>query len=140
MTHRVLSGLYKPVVRQLHCRTRILFGSSTAEEPRPWANLLLCIAFLLLSSCASTKQYPVGSFTIDGVMHHTNVEGGCWVFKGSAGQSYELIGDAAKDLLHEGLRAEIVVKPRSDLKSICMVGKIVEVLEIKEVRSGPSQQ
>jgi hypothetical protein len=140
MTRRVLLGLLKPVVRQFNCRTRIHFGSSTAEEPSSWANVALCIAFLLLSSCASTKQYPVGSFTIDGVMHHTNVEGGCWVFKASAGQSYELVGDAAKDLLREGLRAEIVVKARSGLKSICMVGKIVEVVEIKEIHSGPSPQ
>jgi hypothetical protein len=75
---------------------------------------------------------------IDGVMHHTNLEAGCWVFKASNGQSYELIGDAAKDLLCEGLRAEIVVKPRRDLMSICMVGKIVEVVEVKEIRSDSS--
>jgi hypothetical protein len=71
-------------------------------------------------------------------MHHTNLEGGCWVFTTADGQSYELIGDAAKGLLREGLRAEIVVKLRSDLKSVCMVGKIVEVVEIKEIRSDSS--
>jgi hypothetical protein len=31
-----------------------------------------------------------------------------------------------------------VVKPRRDLKSICMVGKIVEVVEIKEIHSDSS--
>jgi hypothetical protein len=122
----------------LNCRTRIFFGSSTAEELSSWANVVLCIAFLLLSSCASTKQYPPGSFTIDGVMHHTNIEGGCWVFRASNGQSYELIGKAAKDLLREGLRAEVVVRPRRDVTSICMVGKILEVVEIKEIHSDSS--
>jgi hypothetical protein len=95
-------------------------------------------ALLLLCSCASTKQYPAGSFTINGVMHHTNLEGGCWVFKTADGKNYELTGEAAKDLLREGQRAEIVVRPRRDLKSICLVGKIVEVVEIKEIRSDSS--
>ena len=71
-------------------------------------------------------------------MHRSNVEGGCWVFRTTDGQSYELTGEAAKDLLREGLRAEIVVKPRRDVMSICMVGKIVEVIEIKEIQSDSS--
>jgi hypothetical protein len=99
--------------------------------------LLFSLVFFLCS-CASTKQYPADSFTIDGVMHHTNVEGGCWVFRTADGESYELAGKAAKDLLHDGLRAEIVVEPRSDLRSVCMVGKIVEVIEIKEIHSDSS--
>jgi hypothetical protein len=73
---------------------------------------------MLLAACASTKQYPTGSFTIDGVMHRSNVEGRCWVFRAADGQNYELIGEAAKDLLREGQRAEIVVRPQRDLKSI----------------------
>jgi hypothetical protein len=100
--------------------------------------VLLVALLVFFSACASTKQYPAGSFTIDGVMHHTNLEGGCWVFRTSGGQSYELIGDAAKDLLHKGLRAEIVVRARRDVMSTCMVGKIVEVVEVKEIHFGPS--
>jgi hypothetical protein len=108
------------------------------RELRSWPGVLLCLALLFFSACASTKQYPAGSFTIDGVMHHTNVEGGCWVFRASNGQSYELIGKAAKDMLREGLRAEVVVRPRRDVMSICMVGRIVEVVEVKEIRSDSS--
>jgi hypothetical protein len=108
------------------------------KKTRSWSTVLLWVAFLFLSSCASTKQYPAGSFTIDGVMHRTDIEGGCWVFKATDGQSYELTGEVVKDLLRDGLRAEIVVKPRRDLKSICMVGKIVEVIEIKEIQSNSS--
>jgi hypothetical protein len=164
MTHRILLGLHNSVLRQLNCRTRNLFGSSmplygsafwnparkteskkrdipysgTAEELRSWSRVLLCVLLFFLSSCASTKQppaYPADSFTIDGVMHRSNVEGGCWVFRTNDGQSYELTGEAAKDLLREGLRAEIVVKPRRDVMSICMVGKIVEVVDIKAIHS-----
>jgi hypothetical protein len=102
--------------------------------------VLVLTSLLLFAACASTstKQYPADSFTIDGVMHHTNLEGGCWVFKATDGQSYELTGKAAKDLLREGLRAEIIVEPRPDLRSVCMVGRIVEVIEIKEIHSNSS--
>ena len=113
MTHRVLSNL---------------------------SRVLLFASLLFLGSCATTKQYPAGSFTIDGVMQRTIVGGGCWVFRTSDGQNIDLTGEDAKELLREGLRAVIVVKPRNDLKSVCMIGKIVEVLEIKEIHSDSSSR
>jgi hypothetical protein len=112
--------------------------NSADQQSIVWLGVLLCVVLLFFSACASTKQYPPGSLTIDGVMHHSNVEGGCWVFRAADGQSYELIGDAAKELLREGLRAEIVVRARRDVMSICMVGRIVEVLEVKEIDSDSS--
>jgi len=115
-----------------------LFARLAPEGRISWPRNLLCIALVFLSSCASTKHYPPGAITIEGVIHRTRVEGGCWVFRTTDGQNFELAGEAAKDLLREGLRAEIVVKPRRDLKSICMVGKIVEVVEIKEIHSDSS--
>ncbi|MGA9364191.1 MAG: hypothetical protein WBW16_07465 [Bacteroidota bacterium] len=118
--------------------SRNLFARFATGGQIAWPTVLLCVTLIFLNSCASTKQYPAGSFTIDGVMNHTNVEGGCWVFRTADGQNYELTGEAAKELLREGLRAEIVVRPRSNLKSVCMVGKIVEVLEIKEIHSDSS--
>jgi hypothetical protein len=127
--------LKSPLARKVVCEER---GAGVCSLTASLDGALLVALLVFFSACASTKQYPAGSFTIDGVMHHTNVEGGCWVFKARDGQSYELTGDAAKDLLREGLRAEIVVKGRRDLKSICMVGKIVEVLEIKGIGSDSS--
>ena len=103
MTHRILSSLLK---------------------------VLLAAGFLFLSSCGTTKEYPQGSISLDGVMQRTEIEGGCWVFQANDGQQYELVGDQAKSLHQEGRRAEIVVKTRPDLASICMVGRIVEVLEV----------
>jgi hypothetical protein len=73
-------------------------------------------------------------------MHRTNLEGGCWVFRTTDGQNFELTGEAAKQLLREGLRAVIVAKPRKDLKSVCMVGKIFEVVEMKEIHSDSSSR
>jgi len=91
----------------------------------------LLIIFLLLS-CATTRQYPAG-FVLKGAMHFADIEGGCWVFKSDDGQAYELIGKDMKRLQKDGLRAEILVAPRNDLASVCMVGKIVEVVEILKI-------
>lgn len=145
-TSRRIAGKLSPLVGKLAGRERV--HDSTTSRTRRGAGVcvwtarvdrvLMFALLLLFCSCASTKQYPAGSFTIGGVMHRTNIEGGCWVFRTADGQSYELTGEAAKDLLREGLRAEIVVKPRRDVMSICMVGKIVEVIEIKEIQSDSS--
>ena len=70
---------------------------------------------------------------LDGVMERSNIEGGCWIFKAKDGKPYELVGGEVQRLRREGQRAEIVVKPRDDLASICMVGKIVEVIEILNI-------
>jgi hypothetical protein len=130
-----IAGELSPLARKVVCGER---GAGVCSFAANLDRVLLFTSLLVFAACASTKQYPAGSFTIDGVMHHTNLEGGCWVFRASNGQSYELIGDAAKDLLREGLRAEVVVRPRRDVMSICMVGKIVEVVEVKEIHSRPS--
>ena len=143
----------RPLVRKFVGRGRVDESSTTLRVDRPVGtrrgagvcirtarldSVLLFALLILFSSCATTKEYPKGSFRVDGVMHQTTVEGGCWVFRTTDGQNFELVGEAAKELLREGLRAEIVVRPRKDLNSICMVGKIVEVVEIKEIHSDSS--
>ena len=66
-------------------------------------------------------------------MHRIEIEGGCWQFESETGESYELVGDQSRKLQVEGRRAKLQIKPRPDLASICMTGKIVEVIEILEV-------
>ncbi len=70
---------------------------------------------------------------LEGVMEKANIEGGCWIFKAKGGKPYELVGNEVQRLRREGQRAEMVVKPRDDLASICMVGRIVEVVEILKI-------
>lgn len=106
--------------------------------PKPSSSLIrlgLLLLLPLLASCVTTSKYPSGSFRLEGEMHYSDIEGGCWVFKARDGQAYELVGKDVKKLQKDGLRAEVVVKPRLDLASICMVGRIVEVLEIRKVYS-----
>ena len=97
------------------------------------SRVLLFSVVFLLTSCASTKEYPPGSIKVEGEMRQANVEGGCWVFKAKNGQTYELIGPDVKQLQKEGRRVEVVINPRTDLIGFCMVGKIVELIDIIKI-------
>ena len=70
------------------------------------------------------------AFIIDGTIRFMNVEGGCWGILGDDGVSYEPTG-IPREFLEDGLRVRAALKLRKDLASICMIGKIVEVLDIK---------
>ncbi len=72
-----------------------------------------------------------GLLTIVGTTRYLDVEGGCWQFRSDAGGSYELIGELARQLRVEGRRAEITIRPRSDMVSICQSGTIAEVVDIR---------
>lgn len=65
-----------------------------------------------------------------GTMQFSGVEHGCWQFVTPDGESYELMGDNLSSLLHEKLQAEIIVREVPDMMSVCMTGKIVELLHI----------
>jgi hypothetical protein len=93
---------------------------------------LLAVGILFMNSCGSSKELEKGSMVLKGVMHRTEIEGGCWVFEANDGQRYELVGEKANQLQRDGLRAKIVVRPRPDLSSVCMIGNIIEVVEIVE--------
>ncbi|MFQ5798395.1 MAG: hypothetical protein ACE5H0_06850 [Bacteroidota bacterium] len=66
-------------------------------------------------------------------MQHLEIEGGCWWFRPDIGESYELVGDLAKQLHVVGRRVKLKIRPRLDLASICMIGTIAEVVEIMRV-------
>lgn len=95
------------------------------------------LSFIIWISCTASKkiQPPADKtvLTIVGTMHRIEIEGGCWQFESETGESYELVGDQSRKLQVEGRRAKLQIKPRPDLASICMTGKIVEVIEILEV-------
>ncbi|TAK60168.1 MAG: hypothetical protein EPO24_06945 [Bacteroidetes bacterium] len=91
--------------------------------------LLLALQF---PSCVTIERTvdEVKSFQISGIMHRTNVEGGCWQFIGDDAETYELTGMKVVLLLREGIRADIVVRGPLDLASNCRVGAVVELIEI----------
>ena len=97
----------------------------------PGAATLVIIAFL--AGCSGSRQtvdYGEGTYTINGNMQKTSLEGGCWIFVAGDGARYELTGGGIDRLLQDGLQAELVVRDMPDTKSICMAGKVVLVVAI----------
>jgi hypothetical protein len=63
-------------------------------------------------------------------MNRLEVEGGCWQFVSEDGKNFQVMGENAAPLFREGLRATLVVREAEDMASICMVGDLVELVEI----------
>ncbi len=85
--------------------------------------------------CATQlRQYvigtPPGSFRVDGTVHFIPVEGGCWALRVNDAVQYEPLGLPAAFRV-DGLQVRALLKLRDDLASICMVGRIAEVLDIE---------
>lgn len=113
-----------PAERARHCR-----GITAALL------LVLCAAVPIFHCCKAperTGKFERGQFEVTGTMHKIPVEQGCWQFTGDDGKKYELSGEGMKDILVEGARARILVRELSDRATICMTGKLVEVISILE--------
>ena len=85
--------------------------------------------------CATQlRQYmigtPPGSFQVDGTVRFIPVEGGCWALRVNDAVQYEPLGLPAAFRV-DGLEVRALLKLRDDLASICMVGRIAEVLDIE---------
>lgn len=104
--------------------------AGVADDPALTTNLRLTNGIALTVRQVLVEE---GVFAISGTMHYLSVEGGCWQFRSTTGETYELVGDLARSLRVEGRRAEIKIRARPDLASICMVGTIAEVIEITRV-------
>jgi hypothetical protein len=78
-------------------------------------------------------------FDLTGHMQHTNLEGGCWILIDYDGKQYEVLGD--EELLaaihKEGVVADLTVEPVKNGASTCMVGEIVRIVKVRNVRMQP---
>ncbi len=94
--------------------------------------ILYVILLLQVNSCANIPKTDFGpdSFVIEGKMVFLDVEGGCWQFISTNNETYELVGENIETIYFDGIQARLVVRELEDRVSICMVGKIVEVLKI----------
>jgi hypothetical protein len=78
---------------------------------------------------------PRVSIQVSGVVRFVDVEGGCWAFRADDGSVYELVTDKASSrILVDGARATLVLAPREDAVSVCMVGRIAVVDEVKSLQ------
>ncbi|MDI6766762.1 MAG: hypothetical protein QME52_08075 [Bacteroidota bacterium] len=90
------------------------------------------IVFLYFCGCANlSRNYSENdAFTIEGTIKFLPVEGGCWQFISTDDETYELVGENIETLYFDGIQARLVVRDLEGRVSICMVGKIIEVLKI----------
>lgn len=75
-----------------------------------------------------------GVLHLSGTMHLVPVEGGCWKFMEKNGTGYELYGANVDSIHIEGLEVVLKVRPKSNLKSVCMVGQVAELVEIVSLK------
>ena len=69
---------------------------------------------------------------VTGTVRAVGVEGGCWQFEADDGRKFELARSfAPAALLQDGKKATLVLKARGDLMSTCMIGPIVEVVQVE---------
>jgi len=88
-----------------------------------------------LACSQDLRQYvigtPPGSFRVNGTIRFIEVEGGCWALLVNDDLQYEPLGLPAAFRV-DGLAVRALLILRDDLSSICMVGRVAEVLDIEQ--------
>lgn len=95
--------------------------------------VVVSVALHACSSSHGTKSYAKGVLVVTGRMHYVNVESGCWQFVADDSSHYEIAGEEMKPLLQEGLRARVAIRELHGMASTCMVGKLMELVDILEI-------
>jgi hypothetical protein len=78
-------------------------------------------------SCASTDDATI---TGDGTVRFQEIEGGCWSIVAADSAVYEPL-HLAEEFRQDGLKVTFVARPRPEMASVCMVGRIVEIISIR---------
>ena len=90
---------------------------------------------LCASGCGAPTAPSVsgGAIRVTGTAHFFTLEGGFWAIRGDDGVTYDPKDGLPPAFQREGMRVSAVVKTRSDLGGIHMVGPIVEIIDIKSL-------
>jgi hypothetical protein len=96
--------------------------------------LIFTLAVFFAGSAFGQKE-----FTLTGTMLHTDLEGGCWYLETKRGQKYELVGNEEdlRKVRVEGRLVTLTVRQKKMAASICMMGTIVEILEVLDTNRYP---
>ncbi|MEI8134289.1 MAG: hypothetical protein WCH46_04305 [bacterium] len=88
---------------------------------------LSLIAILFATQTAFAQK----EFTINGRMHHSDLEGGCWYLE-AKNMKYELVGspEFMQTCRVEGRMLSLSVTREPRMASTCMIGQIVRVVAI----------
>jgi hypothetical protein len=138
--------LWRPQARQLDSdqisSAISLEGSHMVNrvQARPFATLFT--ALLLFHSTdftcsAGTDAFAPGAgIRVSGTVRFVSVEAGCWQFQAQNGARYELRPTQAPSrVLVDGAQAVLVVRLRTDLVTVCMVGDVVDVERVESVHA-----
>jgi hypothetical protein len=79
----------------------------------------------------TAPSLPAGTVRVTGTAHFFNLEGGFWAIRGDDGVTYDPKDGLPTAFQREGMRVSAVLKTRSDLGGIHMVGPIVEIIDIR---------
>jgi hypothetical protein len=89
-------------------------------------------AFALFIGCNGDNSPSDDSFSFTGTVAWKTMESGFFAIDGDDGQGYEPINLPA-DFSVNGLRVQVVARERTDMASINMYGKIIEIIEISRL-------
>jgi hypothetical protein len=92
-------------------------------------SLVLVLILSLTCSCDTSEKDE--TFVVEGTVRLSQVGAGCWFILADDGARYEPI-DLPEDLKIEDLHVRLLVRPRDDMVSACMVGLIVEIVTVIE--------
>jgi hypothetical protein len=95
--------------------------------------ILASLTCLGMFGCGAptAPSVPAGAMRVAGTAHFFDLEGGFWAIRGDDGVTYDPKDGLPAAFQREGMRLSAVLKTRSDLGGIHMVGPIVEILDIK---------
>ncbi len=96
--------------------------------------IIILLIGQLFDGCRDITKDP-DAYIIEGMMNFRNIEGGCWQLIDGNNRSYEIVGEDVAQIQIDGLFVKLIVRDHEYTSSICMVGKIIELIEIIE----PSQ-
>ena len=94
------------------------------------------LLFLSCSHTSITERYGKEAYELRGTMHvDKSLEGGCWFLLTADSVSFEPLGEKTADLRKDGMRVVLAVSDTANVRTFCMSGKFVKVLDILEVQT-----
>ncbi len=95
------------------------------------AIIIILLIGPIFIGCRDITKDP-DAYIIEGIMYFRDIEGGCWQLIDGNNRSYEIVGEDVTQIKIDGLFVKLIVRDHEYTSSICMVGKIVELIEIIE--------
>ncbi len=87
--------------------------------------------------CSCDTSGDGETFVVEGTVRLSQVGPGCWFILATDGARYEPV-NLPEEFKKEDLAVRLLVRPREDMVSACMVGRLVEVVTVFEPDRGKS--